>query len=128
MEEATTVGIIERFSGNDLRIVYEPDIRLRVGDRYTREHPCHSGLRQGCPMSPLLFALFTPDIQEYVKQECVGVVLGEDSVCMMCYADDILLMAQTAQDLQHQIQGVTDTCEAGGLKVNPKKSAVMWTL
>ena len=54
--------------------------------------PLRSGIRQGCPLSPLLFNIVL-DIQARVirqKEERKGIQIGKEEVKLFLFADDII--------------------------------------
>ena len=46
-------------------------------------------------LSPLLFNLYINDLAIYLKSFGIGVNCDDDNVCMLVYADDIVLVADT---------------------------------
>ena len=61
-----------------------------------------TGLKQGCVLSPLLFDIFLDGLVGVLKRTHVGIDLLGDGVrmCVLCYADDIVLLAESASDLK----------------------------
>ena len=60
-----------------------------------------TGLRQDCALSPILFNLFVNDFAVAVKVLGKGVEIDDgEKVCIMMYADDIVLLADNENDLQ----------------------------
>ncbi len=62
-----------------------------------------AGVRQGCPLSPLLFGIFIEQFQALIRKECpnIGVfVLNGEKLADGTFADDMALMADTIEELQ----------------------------
>ena len=65
------------------------------------------GIRQGGVLSPYLFALYINDIIRGVEEQNVGCTIGFAPICIILYADDILLLAPSVNALQLLLH----TCE-----------------
>ena len=76
---------------------------VRVNHFYTNWFHVNSGLRQGCALSPLLFNLFINDLALRIKSLGKGVNIDNETVSILMYADDILLIAENEDDLQHML-------------------------
>ena len=61
------------------------------------------GLRQGCFMSPILFALFLNDLNDFVLEKAKGITLLDVQICALLYADDLILLAESEEDWQLQM-------------------------
>lgn len=87
------------------------------------------GVKQGDPLSPLLFGLFIDRIETFLREHAsgTGVDVGMAGlVCqMLLYADDIVLVAKSAADLQKQIDALSQFCAEQKLTVNVTKTKVM---
>ena len=63
------------------------------------------GVKQGDPLSPLLFGLFIDEFEQWLKDESptTGVELGSRMLQMLPYADDLVLLARCPKALQQQL-------------------------
>ncbi|XP_053395610.1 uncharacterized protein LOC128555864 [Mercenaria mercenaria] len=85
-----------------------------------------TGLRQGCSLSPILFNLFINDLVNNVKLLNVGIDIGEDEkLCILLYADDIVLVAESETDLQLLLDVLSVWSETNNMSVNATKSQVI---
>ena len=85
------------------------------------------GLRQGCPLSPLLFNCFINDLPEKVKAIGKGVLIDEDErVCILLYyADDVVLLGGNEADSQAMLNVLYAWCGESHMVVNHSKSKVV---
>ena len=86
------------------------------------------GVKQGCPLSPLLFALYCNDL-DGAFQRPDGVALGGAvtgtpglRVHSVSYADDLLLAAATREGLQAMLAALERYADRKGLVINASKS------
>ena len=57
------------------------------------EFEYQKGVRQGCPLSPLLFSLFISDLEHVLKQHSSGkIVINQQEINQIMFADDIVLL------------------------------------
>ena len=83
------------------------------------------GLRQGCSLSPLLFALYISEIGKDLSLSTVGFKLGNQVVSGLCFADDIVLIAKDADGLLGLINLVKAHCDSLKLDISEAKSKVV---
>ncbi|KAK3557951.1 hypothetical protein QTP86_003867 [Hemibagrus guttatus] len=86
--------------------------------------PVHVGLRQGCPLSPVLFIVFMDRISRR-SQGPEGVQFGDHRISLLIFADDVVLLAPSSLDLQHALGHFAAECEAAGMRVSTSKSEAM---
>ena len=101
---------------------------VRINGYTTDWFEVNVGLRQGCPLSPLLFNCFINDLALKIKAVAKGVPLdddGDERICIMLYADDIVLIGENERDLQAMLDELSVWCETSHMQVNHSKSKVV---
>ena len=99
---------------------------VRVNNRLTDWFSVYSGVRQGDNLAPTLFAIYVNDVTTCINELNVGVPISDtDSISVLLYVDDIVLMAQNAEDLQKMINALHDWTIKWRLSVNIQKTQVM---
>jgi hypothetical protein len=97
-------------------------------NRLTQFFDCPVGLRQGCILSPELFSIFINEIASAVDGKGMhGIQLlpGLIELFILLFADDIVLLSDTARGLQNQINILNDACKNLSLNINKEKTKVM---
>lgn len=82
------------------------------------------GVRQGDPLSPLLFNLVV-DRALGILSEDVGYRMGGRLVSALGYADDIVLMSSTKAGLQKNLTRLYEAFQKCGLSINARKTGVL---
>ncbi|KAI3368485.1 hypothetical protein L3Q82_025499 [Scortum barcoo] len=54
-----------------------------------------------------------------------GVRFGNHRISSLLFADDVVLMASSSQDLQHVLERFAAECEAAGMRISTSKSEAM---
>ncbi|KAK3522832.1 hypothetical protein QTP86_004669 [Hemibagrus guttatus] len=97
---------------------------VRIASYKSDMFPLHVGLRQGCPLSPVLFILFMDRISRR-SQGLEGVWFGDHRISSLIFADDVVLLAPSSLDLQHALGHFAAECEAAGMRLSSSKSEAM---
>ena len=122
------LGVHGRMLGA-LQSMYETaNIRVNIQGRAGERVPSHTGLRQGCPLSPTLFGLFADGLHRFLLAECPdqGPVLSDGRhVPDLGYADDFVLLADTPEGLQRLIDATIAFCVATGMQICIQKTKVL---
>ena len=78
-----------------LQAIYERvESCVRVNGQASDWFSIDTGVRQGCVLSPLLYALFINGLVHELNALGLGLEIGGTLVCALLYADDIVLLAK----------------------------------
>ena len=86
---------------------------------------CKLGVRQGECLSPILFALYVNDMEENLRNVETGISVLDIKLFLLFYADDAVILADTAQGLQLGLDSLYEYCQRWKLKINTNKSKIM---
>ena len=77
----------------------------------------NKGVKQGCPMSPLIFSLFFDRVAEFLLQPSGDVTMDADTFsfafvqfCILMFADDAVLIARSPENLQKTFKKFLKFC------------------
>ena len=97
--------------------VYEgAETKVRVGLGLTEEFSVKVGVHQGSVLSPLLFAMVIDEVTENAKKGWIKQIL---------YADDLVLMRETMEELRENFDEWREAFESKGMRVNLGKAKLM---
>ena len=98
--------------------------RLRIGSEHSRLIKFGRGVRQGDPMSPVLFNCVIYNVVRNLDKD-IGVTVGGVLLNYLEFADDLVLLAQTKAGLTLLFSRVETSMMSAGLNLNSSKSASM---
>ncbi|XP_069176423.1 uncharacterized protein [Procambarus clarkii] len=98
--------------------------KIQTASGETNDIPADCGVRQGCPISGLLFNIAIEPIVRSIINTGLQEDPGLKHPCL-AYADDITLLSRTAEGLQNLINITSAACEELHLKLNPRKCSSM---
>jgi hypothetical protein len=88
--------------------------------------PLKSGMRQGCPISPLLFNIVLEFLARAIKQkkkEIKGIQIGKETVKISLFADDMILyLTDSKNSTQKLLDTINSFINVTGYKINLQKS------
>lgn len=121
-------GLGEEFI-NWIKLIYHsPEACVLTNGMRSYPFPLGRGTRQGCPLSPLLFALTLEPLAERIRnsQEIHGVTLGRTTHKIALYADDVLLfLSRPDVSVPATLSIINLFGSISGYKVNYTKSEAM---
>ena len=83
------------------------------------------GVRQGDNLSPTLFNIFINDIPSLFKNECQPAKFGNLSIPCLLYADDLVILSEARDGIQHAANKLNEWSKLWGLKVNVSKTKIL---
>ena len=119
--------ILERFGFTDtfigcIKNLYNNDyVTSSVNGIKTKPIYLSRGVRQGCSLSPLLFALYLTSLSMELDDSKLGFVLHGKVISALLFADDLVVMARTEKGLKTLINIVLKHCYILKLTVSTKK-------
>ena len=101
-----------------VRLVMHKDVRsrVRVSDGYSEEFGVGVGVHQGSVLSPLLFIIVLEALSREFRTGCLWELL---------YADDLMISAESMEELLVKVQTWKTEMEKKGLRVNMGKTKIM---
>ena len=105
------------------KIFSELNFRIKVGDVVSTPFNSYNGVAQGDALSPLLFSLFISDLPNSLPHK--GAQLGKLVVPYLLYADDLITISDTLDDLQLSVDAMFIYCDENNLVINDSKTKFM---
>lgn len=99
--------------------------RLQFNGTTSEEIIVRRGVKQGDPLSPILFNLLIDEAITSICSTFQGVKINNISVQCFAYADDMILVAQTPRDLQSMLNEVVVNLGKRGMELNAGKCRSM---
>ncbi|XP_046145802.1 uncharacterized protein LOC123989168 [Osmia bicornis bicornis] len=115
-------GLVKRC----VEVLRETKSKVRVGEKEGESFWTSKGVRQGCPLSPILFTLLLADMEEEMKKgRWGGVRLGGEKIYTLAYADDVAVMAEDEDGMKGLMARLERYIEGKKLEVNVGKTKMM---
>lgn len=116
--------------GRMLRIIKEiykeTENEIITGEGISGKFKTSRGVRQGCPLSVLLFLIYLENLEErWERKNEGGVVLGKVKIFCLKFADDVVALAITPEGLRAMLRDLESFSRESRLVVNEQKTKVM---
>ena len=98
---------------------------VKVNGQLTEWFDVTLGLKQGCVISPFCFNMYLNDLIEDINSLGCGIQIGNQNISMLCYADDIVLMATKETDLQNMLTKLEVWCNLWRMSINVDKTKIV---
>ena len=119
------IGISGKFYHAVKALYQNSKSRVQLNNLATEWFDVTNGVRQGDSLSPTLFSIYLNDLAEEIKSLNAGVNAGDACISLLLYADDIVLIAPTAEKLQSMLNIVAKWCGKWSMQINDKKTQVL---
>ena len=119
------LGINGIFLGNIIGMYSKVDYKIKLKNGYTRPLSSNLGLKQGCPLSPMLFNLYIDDINNIFDDSCDPIDIQNEKFSHFLYADDLVIISESKIGLQNCLDKAHYFAKSKGLTISEKKSKIM---
>lgn len=98
---------------------------VKLGNELTKFFCSSVGVRQGDVLSPNLFKVFINDLPDYLADSPSPLFLNGMRIDCLMYADDVILLSDSASGLQNKINCLQNFCNDWCLSINISKTNVL---
>ena len=110
---------------NNIQAIYK-SVQYTIKIKNSAMDPISSnlGLKQGCPLSPLLFNLYINEIAKHLSPTADdSILLQNEKVTHFMYADDLIIVAATKEMLQEKLDRLSKFAEIKELTISTPRKA-----
>ncbi|KAG8171524.1 hypothetical protein JTE90_012037 [Oedothorax gibbosus] len=126
LESLTHIGVPPQVIEMIKALYTNARCKIRLPEGLSDAIPMEAGVRQGCPLSSVLFNFTIEHMLRAVSgDDARGIVIQGSNIKFLAYADDILLAAPSAEDLSQHLNVISDSAEKAGLRFKPRKCATL---
>lgn len=109
-----------------IRAMYKNvNLTVKVDGKVSEFFKSSLGVKQGCTLSPLLFNLFVADLPKIFDDKCDPVTVNDRKLGCLMFADDLIILSQSAAGLQNALKNLENYCTEWGLKINISKTKII---
>ena len=99
---------------------------VRNNGKSTETFDVTVGVLQGEALSPFLFSMYLNDFESFLmKNGSDSIEIGMLNLFLILYADDTVIISESAEGLQKQLNDLYDYCNEWKLKVNTLKTKIV---
>ena len=116
--ERTYINIVKAISD-------KPTANIILNAEKLKAFPLRSGIRQGCPLSPVLFNIVLEVLATAIREEkeIKGIQIRKEDVKLSLFADDMILYIENPKDsIRKLLELISEFSKVAGYKINTQKS------
>ena len=125
LKRLEAIGISHKMLLNINALYNRTEYAIKLTSHICKPIPSNLGLKQGCPLSPLLFNIYINDLVKYLDNETDTLKLQGSPISHFLYADDLVLLSTSKDGLQKNLDRLNTFAEDKDLTINTSKSKVM---
>ena len=113
---------------------------VKLNNELSQSFNCNIGVRQGDNLSPLLFAIYLNDFEQFMstkynglkalKKQYTNAATNDEMLTLLklyvlLYADDTIIMAESPKELQLALDALSEYCQTWKLNINISKTKII---
>uniref|UniRef100_A0A7N4UZ13 RNA-directed DNA polymerase n=1 Tax=Sarcophilus harrisii TaxID=9305 RepID=A0A7N4UZ13_SARHA len=121
-----SIGINGLFLKIVRSIYLKPSVSIICNGEKLEPFPVRSGVKQGCPLSPLLFNIVLETLASAIRveKEIKGIRIGNEETKLSLFADDMMVYLENPRDSTKKLlEIIHNFSKVAGYKINPHKSS-----
>lgn len=125
LQRLKQLGINGIFLKNIASMYEKTMYSIKINKGYLDAIDSNLGLKQGCPLSPMLFNLYIDDIDSIFRENCDPINFQGMSLSHFLYADDLVIVSCSEEGLQKSLDNLYSYSISKDLFISIKKSKTM---
>ena len=125
LQQLQSIGINGVFYKNIAAMYMKTEYSIKLQKGYLDPINSNLGLKQGCPLSPILFNVYIDDLKNIFDDSCEPIDLQGNQINHFLYADDLVLLSTSGSGLQNCLTRLQNFSKAKHLTINTEKTKTM---
>ena len=124
-EKLSRMGFHPQFIKVLKSLYKDSSVTVLVNGHQSDKVHVNSGVKQGCPLSPLLFSLFLSDVGHYLEHHPAGVLIWGKIISALFFVDDLVLIGKNQKEVENLLEKCQSQFEANGMEINCSKCNIL---